>query len=189
MTIERVGVVGCGLMGSGIAEVCARAGLDVIVREVDAETLARGRSRLESSLARAVEREKLSAVNAEGALSHLRYTTDIGDLADRQLVVEAITESAQAKLDVFATLDKVVADEDAILASNTSSIPIMKLAMATIRPERVVGLHFFSPVPVLTLVELVVSLLTSETAAAAAQTFAEQALGKRVIRAKDRAGL
>ena len=188
MAIERVGVVGCGLMGSGIAEVCARAGLDVIVREVDAEAVARGQARLQTSVDRAVERNKLSADDAQTALGHLSYTTDMGDLADRQMVVEAITESAPAKLEVFTALDKVVADEDAILASNTSSIPIMKLGMATNRPQQVVGLHFFSPVPVLTLVELVVSLLTSETTAARAHTFAEGALGKRVIRAKDRAG-
>jgi 3-hydroxybutyryl-CoA dehydrogenase len=186
-TIERVGVVGCGLMGSGIAEVCARAGLDVIVREVDNDALARGRARIESSLGRAVDRDKVSADSAETALSRIRFTTDVGDLADRQLVIEAVTESEAVKLEVFSLLDKVV-DDGAILASNTSSIPIMKLAMATERPEQVVGLHFFSPVPVLTLVELVVTLLTSEGVSQAAQTFAEDVLGKRVIRSKDRSG-
>ena len=185
--IERVGVVGCGLMGAGIAEVSARAGVDVIVREVDEDALERGRARIEASLGRAVHREKLSAAEAEGALARLRFTTDIGDLADRQLVVEAVTENEAVKLDVFATLDKVVSDE-AILASNTSSIPIMKLAMATNRPDRVVGLHFFSPVPVLTLVELVEALLTSDETANTVQHFAEDVLGKRVIRSKDRAG-
>jgi 3-hydroxybutyryl-CoA dehydrogenase len=185
--IERVGVVGCGLMGAGIAEVSARAGVDVIVREIDQDALERGRARIEASLGRAVRREKLSAADAEGALARLRFTTDLGDLADRQLVLEAVTENETVKLDVFATLDKVVSDE-AILASNTSSIPIMKLAMATNRPARVVGLHFFSPVPVLTLVELVVALLTSEETADTVQHFAEDVLGKRVIRSKDRAG-
>jgi 3-hydroxybutyryl-CoA dehydrogenase len=187
MTIQRAGVVGCGLMGAGIAEVCARAGLDVIVREVDEEALDRGRARLESSIRKALDRDKISADDAETALSRLSYTTDIGDLSDRQLVVEAVTESEPVKLEVFTTLDKVVA-ADTILASNTSSIPIMKLAMATTRPERVVGLHFFSPVPVLKLVELVVSLLTSDATADRAQAFAEDQLGKRVIRSKDRAG-
>jgi len=185
--IERVGVVGCGLMGAGIAEVCSKAGVDVIVREVDEETLERGRARIEASLGRVVRREKLSAEDAEAALERLRFTTDIGELADRQLVVEAVTENEAVKLDVFATLDKVVSDE-AILASNTSSIPIMKLAMATNRPDRVLGLHFFSPVPVLTLVELVVALLTSDATADTVEHFAEDVLGKRVIRSKDRAG-
>ena len=185
--ITKVGVVGCGLMGAGIAEVCAKAGLDVIVREVDRESMERGKARLEASVGRAVKRAKLSSEEATAALSRLSYTTDIGDLADRELVVEAVTESESVKLDVFATLDKVVGD-GAILASNTSSIPIMKLAMATNRPEQVVGLHFFSPVPVLTLVELVESLLSSGEVAARVEAFAEESLGKKVIRSKDRAG-
>ena len=185
--VERVGVVGCGLMGSGIAEVSARAGLDVVVREIDAEALAAGRARIEKSLSRAADRGKLSAEEADTALSRLRFTTDLGDMADRQVVMEAVPESEALKLEVFALLDKVVNDE-AILASNTSAIPIMKLAMATGRPEHVVGLHFFSPVPVLKLVELVSSLLSTEETMAAAQAFAENQLGKRVIRSKDRAG-
>jgi 3-hydroxybutyryl-CoA dehydrogenase len=174
-------------MGGGIAEVSARAGLDVLVREVDEETLTRGRGRIEGSFARGVERGKLTAEEAEAALARLTYTTDIGEMADRDLVVEAVTENEAVKLEVFATLDKVVGP-DTILASNTSSIPIMKLAMATGRPEKVVGLHFFSPVPVLSLVELVSSLLTGEEAADAVERFAEDGLGKRVIRSKDRAG-
>lgn len=185
--VERVGVVGCGLMGSGIAEVAAKAGLDVIVREIDADALAAGRARIETSLGRAIKRGKLSSEDAQAALSRLRFTTDLGDMADRQVVLEAVPESEALKLDVFATLDKVV-NEDAILASNTSAIPIMKLAMATGRPEQVVGLHFFSPVPVLHLVELVSSLLSSEETVAAVQAFAEEQLAKRVIRSKDRAG-
>ncbi len=187
MSIERVGVVGCGLMGSGIAEICARAGLDVVVREVDADAVAGGQARIQGSLDRARQRGKLSDDEAAAALAHLRYTTDLGDFADRQLVVEAVSESEPLKLDVFATLDKVVPD-DAILASNTSAIPIMKLAMATGRPDRVVGLHFFSPVPVLKLVELVASLLTSVETTEVVQAFAEATLDKRVIRSKDRAG-
>jgi 3-hydroxybutyryl-CoA dehydrogenase len=185
--VERVGVVGCGLMGSGIAEVSARAGLDVVVREIDAEALAAGRARIEKSLARAADRGKMTPEDVEAALSRLRFTTDLGEMADRQVVMEAVPESEALKLEVFALLDKVVSD-DAILASNTSAIPIMKLAMATGRPEQVVGLHFFSPVPVLKLVELVSSLLSTEETMGAAQAFAEEQLGKRVIRSKDRAG-
>ncbi len=187
MSIERVGVVGCGLMGSGIAEICARAGLDVVVREIDVEAISGGQARIQSSLDRARRRAKASDEEVEAALAHLRYTTDMGDLADRQIVIEAVSEYEPLKLDVFATLDKVVAD-DAILASNTSAIPIMKLAMATGRPEQVVGLHFFSPVPVLKLVELVASLLTSAETIETIQAFAEDTLDKRVIRSKDRAG-
>ena len=186
-TVERVGVVGCGLMGSGIAEVSARAGLDVVVREIDDEALSAGRARIETSLGRAVKRGKLSPEDAHAALSRVRFTTDLGEMADRQVVMEAVPESETLKLEIFGVLDKVVND-DAILASNTSAIPIMKLAMATGRPEQVVGLHFFSPVPVLQLVELVSSLLSSEETVAATQAFAEGQLGKRVIRSKDRAG-
>jgi len=185
--VSRAGVVGCGLMGSGIAEVAAKGGLDVVVREVDDEALAAGRARIERSLARATQRGKLAPEEAEAVLSRLRFTTDLGEMADRQVVMEAVPESEPLKLEVFGLLDKVVND-DAILASNTSAIPIMKLAMATGRPERVVGLHFFSPVPVLKLVELVSSLLSSEETVRATQAFAEDVLGKRVIHSKDRAG-
>ena len=186
-SIERVGIVGCGLMGSGIAEVCARAGLDVLVREVDADAVATGQARLHSSLDRARRRGKLSDAEAEATMSTIRFTTDLGDMADRELVIEAVPESEELKLEVFAALDKVVGD-GAILSSNTSSIPIMKLAMATERPQRVVGLHFFSPVPVLKLVELVASLLTDDATVQATHAFAEDVLDKRVIRCKDRAG-
>jgi 3-hydroxybutyryl-CoA dehydrogenase len=186
--IDRVGVVGAGLMGSGIAEVCARAGLDVVVREVDAAGVAAGRKRIESSLARAVRTGKLDESSRENALDRLRFVTDLEDLGDRQLVVEAILESEPEKAELFARLDQVVLDEQAILASNTSSIPVMKLAMATRRPESVVGLHFFNPVPVLRLVELVTSLLTDDRTAARTQSFAEDVLDKVVIRSQDRAG-
>ncbi len=187
MAIERVGVVGCGLMGSGIAEVCARAGLDVLVREIDAEPVAHGRARIEASIERARSRGKLSDEEAAATLGRMRFTTDLGELADRQMVLEAVSESEAVKFEVFATLDKVLAD-DAIMASNTSSIPIMKLGRVTGRPQQVIGLHFFSPVPVLSLVELIPSLLTSEETIEATVTFADQVLDKRVIRSKDRAG-
>lgn len=186
--IERVGVVGCGLMGSGIAEVCARAGLGVVVREVNQPALDAGRKRIEGSLERAVAAGKLAADDRDSALSHLRFTIDFGDLADRQLVVEAVIENEAEKLEVFASLDKAVEDEDAVLASNTSSIPVMKLAMATHRPANVLGLHFFNPVPVMHLVELIPSLLTSPETSERAEAFADSVLGKRVIRSKDRAG-
>jgi 3-hydroxybutyryl-CoA dehydrogenase len=186
--IERVGVVGCGLMGSGIAEVCARAGLDVIVREVDAAAAEAGQQRLTGSLDRGVRSSKLTEEERDAALANLRFTTDLGELADRELVVEAVVEDEALKTEVFAALDKVIEAPDAILASNTSSIPVMKLGMATQRPEQVIGIHFFNPVPVLRLVELVTSLLTSEETASRADAFAAERLHKRVIRSQDRAG-
>src|SRR5215207_3729411 len=158
--IERVGVVGSGLMGSGIAEVCARAGLDVVVREVDAGAAEAGLARLTTSLDRGVRSGKLTEDARDEALGRIRLTTDLDELADRQLVVEAVIEDEASKVEVFRALDKVVTDASAILASNTSSIPIMKLGIATERPEQVIGIHFFNPVPVLRLVELVTSLMT-----------------------------
>ena len=186
--IHRVGVVGCGLMGSGIAEVSARSQLDVMVVEVNDDALAGGRKRIESSLTRAVRAGKLSTEQQDAALSRISFTTDYDDLADRQVVIEAITESEPEKLATFDRLDRVVSEPDAILASNTSSIPIMKLAMATRRPQSVIGIHFFNPVPVLKLVEVVTSLLTGPGTAANAETFVHEQLGKHVIRSKDRAG-
>jgi 3-hydroxybutyryl-CoA dehydrogenase len=186
--IYRVGVVGAGLMGSGIAEVCARAGVDVLVNEVDATALDRGKQRIERSLGRGVRAGKLSAADRSTALNHLTFTTDLADFADRELVIEAVVENEQAKLDVLATLDKVVTRPDAIFASNTSSIPIMKLGMATARPEQVIGMHFFNPVPVLKLVELIPSLLTSDRTRERTEEFATAVLGKTTIKSPDRAG-
>ena len=186
--IRRVGVIGCGLMGSGIAEVCARAGLDVKVTEASADALAAGKARIVKSLDRGVRSAKLSEQDRDESLGRITFVTDIGELADRQLTVEAVAESEQIKTDVFTTLDKVVQDPRAIFASNTSSIPIMKLGMATGRPEQVIGVHFFNPVPVLKLVELVPSLLTGEETQRRADSFVTSALGKQVIRSQDRAG-
>ena len=186
--LQRVGVVGCGLMGSGIAEVCARAGRSVVVVEADGSAADRGRRRIESSIQRAVKAGKLAEDEAGAVLSRIELTTDFGALADRQLVVEAVVEAEAEKVRVFETLDKVVEAPDALLTSNTSSIPIMKLAMATGRPQQVLGLHFFNPVPVLPLVEVVASLLSGDEAVTLAERFAVEALGKRAIRAKDRAG-
>jgi len=185
---QRVGVVGSGLMGSGIAEVCARAGLDVIVREVDAGAAETGRARLVKSLDRAVGSGKLTPDARDAAFGRVSYTTDADDLADRQLVIEAAVEDEAAKVAIFEELDRVVADPAAVLASNTSSIPIMRLGIATSRPEQVIGIHFFNPVPVLGLVELVTSLLTSPETVARADDFATNVLDKKVIRSPDRAG-
>ncbi len=184
----RVGVVGCGLMGSGIAEVAARSGRDVTVVESDAVAAERGLARIEASLATAVSRGKMSEDERDTALARIEVTHDADALADRELVIEAVVEDEAAKVAVFERVDKIVVSDDAVLASNTSSIPIMKLAMATRRPEAVVGLHFFNPVPVLKLVELVPSLLTSEGTIERSERFAVEALGKRVIRSQDRAG-
>jgi 3-hydroxybutyryl-CoA dehydrogenase len=186
--IERVGVVGAGLMGAGIAEVCAKAGVNVTVCDINEAAVAAGRSRIESSLDRAVSTGKLSEDSRMASLAQISFVTDIGELADRQLVVEAVREFEDEKLDVFRNLGKIVVDEQAILASNTSSIPIMKLAMATDRPEHVVGLHFFNPVPVMRLVELIPSIVTSSEVADRAEDFMVDTLGKRVIRSQDRAG-
>jgi 3-hydroxybutyryl-CoA dehydrogenase len=184
---ERVGVVGCGLMGSGIAEMAARSGFDVVVLEVDEGRSDAGRRKIDGSLARGLRAGKLSDDDIVAAQARLRFVTDLDELADREVVVEAIIEDEDAKKQVFTALDRVVEDPSAILASNTSSIPIMKLGMATSRPEQVIGIHFFNPVPVLKLVELVSSLLTSERTAERAAGFAES-LGKHVIRSQDRAG-
>ncbi len=188
MEIERVGVVGAGLMGSGIAEVCARAGLSVAVLEVTVDAAERGRSKIVGSLDRGLRSGKLSEEERDSAIARLSFTTDFAELSDRQLVVEAVIEDEGLKTNVFRELDKAVTDPQAILASNTSSIPIMKLGIATQRPEQVIGIHFFNPVPVLKLVELVTSLLTSPATTERAGAFASDVLHKRVIRSKDRAG-
>ncbi len=186
--IQRVGVVGCGQMGAGIAEVSARAGLDTIVHEIDAASAERGRNRLIGSFDKAVARGRMTEEDRDATLGRLTFTTDLEDMADRRMVIEAVIEDEPLKTEVFRTLDRVVEADDAILASNTSSIPIMKLGIATQRPENVVGIHFFNPVPVLKLVELVTSLMTDEATVKAANHFAEETLGKIVIRSQDRAG-
>jgi 3-hydroxybutyryl-CoA dehydrogenase len=186
MQFERIGIVGCGLMGSGIAEVAIRSGCSTTVREIDDAAVARGKARLERSLAVAVEKGKLSAGDRAAALSRLRYTTDLTELATCDLVIEAATEDPRLKKELFGALD-AACKPSAILASNTSSIPIVELAAATGRPERVIGLHFFNPVPVMRLVEVVESIQSAREVVAAARSFAET-LGKRPIVAKDRAG-
>ncbi|MBU2694118.1 MULTISPECIES: 3-hydroxybutyryl-CoA dehydrogenase [Pimelobacter] len=184
--IERVGVVGGGLMGSGIAEVNARAGKDVVVVESSAAAVENARQRLTSSLERAESRGKIES--AAAVLDRIRVVDDLTELADRDIVIEAIVEDEAAKTDLFRRLDEIVTSPDAILASNTSSIPIMKLAVATKRPSHVLGVHFFNPVPVLKLVELVPSLMTDAETTERARAFVQDDLGKNAIDCQDRAG-
>jgi 3-hydroxybutyryl-CoA dehydrogenase len=186
--ISRVGVVGSGIMGAGIAEVCARAGLDVLVTEVSPKAARAGQDRVTRSLHRAVHAGKLTQTERDKALSAIRFTTELAELADRELVIEAVTECAEAKSGVLAALDEIVVGRGAILASNTSSIPIMRLAMATSRAPQVIGIHFFNPVPVLGLVELIPCLLTSQETYWRAEAFITATLGKTAIRCPDRAG-
>ncbi len=184
--VKQIGVVGCGLMGAGIAETAGRAGFDVIAVEVTDEILEKGMDRIRRSVKTAVEKGKLPAEEAERALSRLRGTTRRADLRDCDLVIEAIIESMPAKKEVFAALDQVV-KPDAILASNTSSLSITELAAATKRPERVIGLHFFNPVPVMKLLEIVRGYRTSDATVAEARAFGER-LKKATILAKDTPG-
>lgn len=187
-SISRVGIVGAGQMGSGIIEVCAKAGSDVKVWEAKEEFLESGRARIEKSLDKAVSRGKLEQSARDEILGRISFTTKLEDFADRELVIEAIVENPEVKASVFSQLDEIVESDDAILASNTSSLPIQSIAAATKRPERVMGLHFFNPVPVLPLVEHVVTLTTGEVQSERAYEYASEALGKTVIRAKDRSG-
>lgn len=186
--ITRLGVVGCGLMGSGIAEVAALRGLDVTVAESSPELAAAGRARVVASLDRGLRRGKLTQAEREQALARLSFTHDLGELADRQFVIEAVAENREVKTEVFRQLDKVLIDPDAILATNTSSIPVVDLAVTTGRASHVVGLHFFNPVPVQKLVEVVPALTTTAEALARAREFAVEGLGKETIQAPDRSG-
>ena len=188
MSIQRVGVIGAGQMGGGIAEVSARAGVEVLVFEPTDELTAAGKARITKSLERGVSAGKITERERDQALANLRFTTELKDLADRQLVIEAVVEDETVKAKIFAELDEIITDPDAVLASNTSSIPIMKIAAATKNPARVLGLHFFNPVPVLPLVELVNTLVTSDAAIARTEKFASDVLGKQVVRCSDRSG-
>jgi 3-hydroxybutyryl-CoA dehydrogenase len=185
LSITRVGLVGAGFMGSGIAESAARAGVDVTLHEPAQDPLDRSKGRIEQSVARAVKGGKLTDNDAAQLVDRIAWTTSFEDLGGCDLVVEAVVEDPRAKGEVFKRLDALL--PDAILASNTSSIPIAQLASWTQRPERVVGLHFFSPVPVMKLVEIVVGLDTDEAVVERAASFAEQ-IGKHSIRTKDRSG-
>jgi 3-hydroxybutyryl-CoA dehydrogenase len=186
MSIERVAVLGGGLMGSGIAEVAAASGLAVTLRDIDDEAIDAARDRIETSLARAARSGKLTEEDAAAALGRIRLTTELQQLADADLVIEAVPEDVELKSGVLAAIADIVTG-DTLIASNTSSIPIAQLAAAVPGPERVIGLHFFSPVPVMGLVEVVVALDTSDEARAAASEFVQR-IGKTAIETKDRSG-
>ena len=181
-----MGVVGCGLMGSGIVEVCARAGCEVTYVEPTKELVEAGRARIERSVNKALERGKIERADAPVVLGRISGATELGALAGCDLVIEAATEDLGAKLEVFRGLGAITPTE-VVLASNTSSIPIVELAHATGRPERVIGMHFFNPPPVMALLELIPAITTSQETLAFAQAFGER-LGKTTVVAKDHAG-
>jgi 3-hydroxybutyryl-CoA dehydrogenase len=184
--VRKVGVIGCGIMGSGIVEVCAKAGTEVTYVEVDDERVEQGRARIEKSLARAVERGKLSEEDRVGVMGAIHGTADYEDIADSDLVIEAATEHLETKLEIFRALDGIVR-QGVVLATNTSSLPIVQLATRTKRPDRVVGMHFFNPPPILKLLELVRAITTSDETLEFARGMGER-LGKTCVVAKDRAG-
>jgi len=186
MEIRKIGIIGVGLMGAGIAEVCARAGYDTLVREINDELLAKGLDRIETSMQSAVQRGKLTVADQEAARSRIRGTTRLEDFADRDLVIEAAIEDMGLKKNLFAQLDQIC-PAHTILTSNTSSIPIIQVATATKRPDRVLGTHFFNPVPAMQLLELVRTLTTSDESLETVRAVGER-LGKRMIVSKDRAG-
>ncbi|HVR42419.1 MAG TPA: 3-hydroxybutyryl-CoA dehydrogenase [Thermoanaerobaculia bacterium] len=184
--IRKVGVLGCGLMGSGIAQVAAQAGFETVVREVDQKFLDKGFGGIGRSLAKFVEKGKLAASDRDSILGRLKGTTSLDDLADCDLVIEAIIENVEVKKETYAALDRIVKKE-AIFASNTSSLTITELSMATARPQRFVGLHFFNPVPIMKLVEVVRTILTTDAAFDRAFAFAKS-LGKEPIACRDNSG-
>ena len=184
--VRTVGVIGCGLMGSGIAEVVARAGQNAVVLETSDELAQRGRQRIEASTLRAVERGRLDAEERAAVLGRISLTTDVQDLADVDLVIEAATEDHDTKVGMFRRLDEVTKPE-VILASNTSSIPIADLGAATSRPDKVLGMHFFNPVPVMGLIELVRAISTSDDTMAFGRAYGA-VLGKTTVESRDRAG-
>ena len=186
MEVHKVGVVGCGLMGSGIAQVCAAAGFPTTVVEISQELCERGLRAIETHLARQVEKGTLAPEQRDAIRSRLRGSTELAALADSDLIIEAVTENVQAKLETFRQLDGIV-KRQAILASNTSSLSITELMTATSRPERFLGLHFFNPVPLMKLVEVVRTIATEPAALETVVAFAER-LGKTVVRVPDRAG-
>ncbi len=186
MAFQIVGVVGVGQMGSGIVEALARAGCEVVAREISDELLERGKAYLQRSFARGVERGKVSQADAEAALARISFTTQLADFAHCDLVIEAATENMPLKKTLFTELD-VICKPEALLASNTSSLSITEIASATQRADRVVGLHFFNPVPVMPLIEIVRGLLTSEETLDAVRTLG-QLLNKQLVFAKDNPG-
>src|SRR5688500_17454464 len=185
--IKKVGVLACGLMGSGIAQVAAAAGYEVISREVEQRFLDKGRSGMEKSLGKIVEKGKMTAEDRDAALGRMKMTTSLDDLADCDIVIEAIIENVDVKRETYAQLDKIV-KPDAIFASNTSSLTITELSMATARPKQFVGLHFFNPVPMMKLVEVVRTILTSDESFNTAYEFAKS-LGKEAAACRDNSGI
>ena len=184
--MDRLGVVGSGLMGAGIAEVGARGGCDVVVVDTDDKALERARTRMRASLEKAVAAGKL-AEPVDAVLGRVTFTTDLSALADREIVIEAIREAVEDKTALVARLDAVIS-EQAIIATNTSSIPVARIAAASRHPARVLGTHFFNPVPVMPLVEVVAAVQTDPDVADRTQAFCADVLGKKVIRAADRSG-
>jgi 3-hydroxybutyryl-CoA dehydrogenase len=184
--VKKVGVIGCGIMGSGIVEVTARAGAEVTFVEVDDEQVERGRARIEKSLSRAVDRGKITDEDRVAAMSAIHGTADYEEIGDADLVIEAATEHLETKLEIFRMLDGITRG-DIVLATNTSSLPIVQMATRTKRPDKVVGMHFFNPPPVMKLLELVRAITTSDETLEFARGMGER-LGKTVVLAKDRAG-
>jgi 3-hydroxybutyryl-CoA dehydrogenase len=184
---KAIGIVGGGIMGCGIAEVAARSGCDVVLREVNEALVEASVRRLETSLDTAVRKTKLTVEERNDITQRIRFTDRLEELSGRDLVVEAVVEDLDVKTEIFAALDKIVRP-DALISSNTSSLPIMQLAAATDRPERVIGLHFFNPAPVMPLVEIIPCELSSDETVSRAREFASDQLGKTIITAKDRAG-
>lgn len=186
--MHKAGIIGGGLMGAGISEVCARAGLDTVVVEVSAEAADAAEGRVRGSLERAQRRGKLTEDDVAATLGRITFTTELGLLADRDLVVEAASEQEEVKLDLFRRVGALLEKDEAILASNTSSIPIVKLGAVSGRAGRVMGVHFFNPAPVMQLVELIPSLTTSAETMERMRGFVSETLGKQPIEATDRAG-
>jgi 3-hydroxybutyryl-CoA dehydrogenase len=184
--VHKVGVVGAGIMGSGIVEVCAKSGMEVVYVEVDDEHTERARQSIEGSMGKAVDRGKMEASDRDAALARITGSTSIEDVADADLVIEAVTEDLDIKLEVFARLAELTRP-DVVLATNTSSLPIANLAAVTKQPDRVLGLHFFNPPAVMKLLEIIRALTTSDETIAFARGFAER-IGKTAVLAKDRAG-
>lgn len=184
--VRKVGIVGCGIMGSGIVEVCVRAGLEVAFTEADEERRQRGHQAIERSMGKAVERGKLDEAARDDALARISSSTDLRDLSDCDLLIEAVTEQQSVKLEVFRTLDELLGP-DVVMATNTSTLPISDLAAVTKRPDKILGLHFFNPPPVMKLLEVVRGITTSDETLAFARGLGER-LGKKTVLAKDRAG-
>ena len=186
MDVKRIGVIGAGTMGRGIAQVCAASGFDVVMSDISADAVAAGLAAIEKQLARAVEKERMSAAEKDAVLSRIETVTGIEAMAGADVCIEAATENPEVKLELFRSLE-AVCREDTILASNTSSISLTKIAGACARPERVIGMHFFNPVPLMKLVELIRALQTSDATFEAAQSLAAH-LGKTAVAVADSPG-